>query len=232
VSEPSHSSLQGTLAQTAADITARGAHAHVFPTDLRDGRSFTDGLKRAVEAMDGVDVLINNASALETGRQLDPKRMDLLHQVNVRATLLAIQELRSALEESEGSIVTMSPAIKLGRLDWIADRPAYTVSKYAMTLATLGAATTRVQSNCLWPFKTVATEATRRLESHLPGAFTKGRSPVVVAEAAWRIVHNREWNARCLLDDDVLGADAPKDDAPKDLFVEDTEMVLRSLRTG
>lgn len=216
----SHPGLRGTLQETADEVTRLGATPLLVKADVGDGQEWIQVLRNTLHTMGGIDVLINNASALSLERHEKLKRMDLIHNVNTRATSLAIQECTQSLEANHGSIVTMSPPIRMGRLDWIAPHPTYTISKYAMTLATLGSASSLVRANCLWPRRMVATAATKRLESVVPGAFTKGRSADEVAECVYTLAVDMKCNAECLLDDEVL----PLDDvpgAPLDAFVLD-----------
>ena len=215
---PSHPGLCGTLQETADDVTRLGATPLIVQADVGDGHEWIRTLQNTLHVMGGLDVLINNASALSLERHEKLKRMDLIHNVNTRATSIAIQECTEALESSRGSIVTMSPPIRLGRLDWIAPHPTYTISKYAMSLATLGSASPLVRANCLWPRRMVATAATKRLESVIPGAFTKGRSADDVAECVYTLAVDMQCNAQCLLDDEVLPLDDARN-APLDAFV-------------
>lgn len=215
---PSHDGLAGTLADTARDVEAHGARAVAFGVDFRDGERVRGAVRDAVHELGGLDVLVNNASALWARPRVSPKTMDLMLHVNTRSTLVCLQECADALEASEGAVVSLSPPVRPGRLEWLADHPAYTVSKYGMTLATLSAATDRVRANCLWPRHLVATAATRSLESVVPGAFTKGRPPDDVARAVHSLALRRDLNARTLLDDEVLAL--PPTEAPLDAFVD------------
>jgi citronellol/citronellal dehydrogenase len=217
LSNPSHPALQGTLLETAQDVTSHGAVALPFQVDLRDGKECTEVVSTAVEVMGGLDVLIHNASALHIASSL--KRMDLLYQVNTRATLLCLDVCRPHLEASSGSVVTLAPPIDLARHDWIAAHPAYTLSKYSMTLATLGcAASPRVRANCVWPRHTVATAATKRLEVDVgfEYAHTRGRDPHQVAEAVYSLATHPSLTGKTLFDDEVLCL-APTS-APLDVF--------------
>jgi len=219
LSHPSHDSLDGTLLDTVRDVEAYGACGLSFQVDLRCANEVVSTVRTAVESMGGVDVLVNNASVLYLSRDTAPRRADLMYQVNARASLLANQTCRAALSESSvGSIVTLSPPIRTGVLEWISAHPAYTISKYSMTLAALSAASASVRSNCLWPRYTVATSATRRLEMHMgvDGAYTRGRDPDEFAEAAYALAMSADHNAATLLDDEVVPM--PPCDAPLDLF--------------
>lgn len=226
---PSHAALEGTLLDTVGDVEAHGACGLPFRADATRPEEFVGALKTAVRVMGGLDVLINNASALHLSRDASPKHMDLLFQVNARATLLAIQTCREALRESPaGSVVTLAPPLRTSELDWIASHPAYTISKYSMTLATLAASESSVRSNCLWPRYTVATSATRHLEmtAGAKGAYTLGRDPRDVAEAVYALATGTDHNARTLFDDEVVPL--PPCRAPLDLFAtEDTRRMRR-----
>ena len=227
-SKPSHPLLDGTLLETTRDVEARGGAAIPLEVDMRDGPALCQTVASALHSMGGLDVLVNNASVLAVERDASAKTMDLLHAVNARGTMLCLQECRAALEDSRGSVVTLSPPVRAGRLEWISAHPAYTLSKYAMTLATLGAASDRVRANCLWPKRTVATAATRRLEDAgaLPGAHSKGRDPRVVAEAVHHLATRSTCNAESLFDEDVVEMD--RDDAPLDAFVDEFHISRRS----
>ena len=173
-------------------------------------------MRNFVGAAGGLDVLVNNASALVTKR----KQMDLAYEVNTRHEI-CLDECEAALEASCGAVVTMSPPSRLGRLEWIRRHgAAYTLSKYSMTLATLAKASTRVRANCLWPRHMVATAATARLEAEegVEGAFSRGRCADDVARAVYAMATHPTWRARTLLDDEVC--DLPAVDAPLDAYVE------------
>ena len=152
---------------TVRDVESLGGCSIPIEVDLRCGDEVVACAETAIHAMGGLDVLVNNASVLDLKRDLSPKRMDLVHAVNARATLLMNQTCRDALDKAEGSIVTMSPSVRLATLQWIADHPSYTISKYSMTMSTLAFASSRVRANCLWPRYTVATSATRRIEEFM-----------------------------------------------------------------
>ena len=177
--QPSHSTLSGTLRATACEVERLGARAIPLQVDMRDGEAVVRTVRDAISLMGGLDVLINNASVLAVGPKADtPKSMALLGAVNAQATMLCLSTAREALHEARGSIVTVSPPIRLARLDWIQQHGiAYTLSKYNMTMATLASATGSVRANCVWPKRCVATAATRRLEQEgvMTGAYTRGR---------------------------------------------------------
>jgi len=222
---PSAAPLTGTLRAVAREVEAHGASALPVRVDVADGGAFDEALDDVLDVFGGLDVLINNASVLYAEPETSLKRMNLLHAVNTRATLRACQRCTPALKESPvGSIVTLAPPIRLGRLEWISAQPAYTLSKYGMTLATMGAASADVRANCVWPARTVATAATKVLEVQgtLPGAYTRGRPPEHVADAVYLAAMSPYINARTLLDDDLIAPPPAGDagEAPVDAFVE------------
>lgn len=233
LSRPPHEKLEGTLLDVVRDVEKRFPNASAFPVrvDLSDGEAARDAVQGALHSLGGrLDVLVNNASALWLGNgPTSVRKLDLVHNVNTRATLVCLQEAREALLGSEreggGSVVTLSPPIHLSRLDWIAAHPAYTLSKYGMTLATLGEARPdKLRANCLWPRHTVATAATLRLEEEglLPDAHSMGHSPDLVAKAVVRLALDPSTgNARTLYDDQVLPDLFPTSTrAPLDAFAE------------
>ena len=228
LSAPHHERLSGTLLDVKRSVEELGSTAIPIRADLRHVDEVIKSVRSAIRVVGGLEVLINNASALEL--KATRKCTDLLYEVNTRATLLLNAECRPALEANRGSIVTMSPPIRKVRIDWISPHPAYTISKYSMTLATLSAASHSIRANCLWPRHTVATHATKRLEDSLgvDGVYSRGRPPEDVADAVYALATSESTTGRSLYDDEVL-QNMPSTNAPLDLFsMEDT----RSLRRG
>ena len=226
MNKPSHTKTPGTLLETVERVESFGAKGVAVKVDMQNYESVSSSLKTAIDGMGGLDILVNNASALYASQTLSKKQMDLLHNVNARATLLAIELCKPALQKSRrGSIVTISPPLRLGRLDWITRHPAYTISKYSMTLATLGAASETVHANCLWPRHTVATSATKRLEEQgFEGAYTRGRSVTDVARAVCEL-SLLNLNAQTVYDDEVV--DLATTEAPLDMFARECTKRLR-----
>ena len=181
-----------------------------------------EAVSKTMRAFDNkLDVLILNASVLSFSQK--PKDIDLLCKINIRSTLHIIQLCKPYLEQSNGCIISLSPPVRMGRLDWISSTPAYTISKYGMTMACLSAADT-VRSNCVWPKRMIRTAATKRLEkmNQVPGAFNKGRNPEDFAKAIQELVNNKSINARCMFDEDLVSMN---DDytAPLDAYVDPPE---------
>lgn len=219
LAEPSHPTLEGTLVQTARDVHGLGAEAVPVVCDMRDAEALRDRLRHTIGLLGGVDVLVNNASALAHRGAADA---ELVHAVNARGTTLCLEACAPHLEASAGAVVTIAPPVRLGRLEWIRRWGVdYTLSKYAMTLATLAHASDRVRARCLWPRRTVATAATKALEASgaLPHAFSRGRNVHDVARAVHLLARDRDRfpNATALYDDEVVDYDDDRS-APLDAF--------------
>lgn len=236
---PSHPALRGSLSDTAAEVECHGSVAFKLPTDMRDVDSVRTSVSQFCDAVGGVDVLINNASVLipNVSKQTEDRSLALLYEVNTRGTLVCIDACRDALLASPhvGSVVTVSPPIRMGRLDWLSTYGVpYTLSKYSMTLATLAEARTGdnpLRANCIWPRHMVSTAATRRLErlGHSPGAYTRGRSAAEFAEAVVNLaVADTRRNAQCFFDDDLVVL--PPTQSPLDAYAE--QCATRFVRAG
>lgn len=213
---PSHPTLAGTLEDVARDIRHDGGRVEVEKLDVRDADAIRSIVNRIVERHGGIDVLVNNASAIDIRPAPPADRIDLMHTANCRGTLLMNLACIDTLEQRGGQILTLSPSLE-SMHRWLTG-PAlpYAVSKYGMTLATLGLSK-RVKANCLWPKRTIATAATRMLEErvHEP-YFSAGRDPDYFAEAVERVLQSSD-SGRALLDEDVLPH--PDERAPLDMFV-------------
>ena len=216
VETPSHSALHGTLHDVARQIRADGGRAEVVALDVRDDAQIERVVRHAVDRHGGIDVLINNASAIDVRSRPPTERVDLMHQVNARGTLLLGRACLDTLAQRKGQVVTLSPPLD-SLEEWIGHAPLpYALSKYGMTLATLGLSS-RVKANCLWPKRTVATAATRMLEAHSGTPFySAGRPPSYFAEAVARLLES-DHSGRALLDEELLPND--DDSAPLDMFV-------------
>ena len=212
--EPSHPDTPGTLMDTVNMVNIYGSRPLPIGVDIQYPKDVVDSVNKVIDKMGGLDILINNASVLYLNPTI--KQMNLLYNVNTQASLLTMKTAHEALTESNGSIVTVSPPINLAKLDWISSHPEYTISKYSMTLATLGNATNNIHANCIWPRYTIATSATKRLETMgYDGAFSNGRSTKDFAWAVTELAVSNK-NAETLYDDEII--DLPKTQAPLDIF--------------
>ena len=230
-----HPKLEGTVHSAAERIEAAGGQALPIVGDVRDNASVEAAVARTVERFGGIDIVVNNASAINLAPigDLEPKRFDLMMQINVRGTFVVTRACMPHLRESDHAhVLTLSPPIH-GVEKWVGNHGAYTVSKMGMSILTLGLAADepRISANCLWPRTLIATAAVQNL---LGGdeAIAKSRTPQIVADAAWEIVRRPpgEQTGQALIDDEVLraagtddlsGYSAPDADLQLDLFVED-----------
>ncbi len=205
-----HPKLPGTIHTAGAAIESAGGHALPVVCDVRDDDQIAAAIASGVAAFGGIDVLVNNASAISlTGTEAtETKRFDLMQQVNARATFLCARHAIPHLRRSDcAHILTLSPPVNLDPR-WLGPHIAYTLAKYGMTLVTLGlAAELRhdgIAANCLWPRTTIATAAVANLLGE--AIMARSRWPEIMADAAHAVLVRdpRDLTGRCLIDDDVL----------------------------
>ncbi len=221
--------LPGTIHEAAAECEAVGGKALAVRCDIREEADVQAAVAAAVERFSGIDVLINNASAIWLRGLLDTpsKRFDLMHQVNVRGTFLVTQACMPHLLRSDNPHVLMlSPPLSM-KPKWFAGHTAYTMSKYGMSMCALGLAAEfadrGIAVNALWPKTVIHTAALQML----PGIdVSRCRTPEIVADAAHAIVTkgSRERTGAFLVDEDVLREEGVADfaryavDATKELL--------------
>jgi len=206
-----HPKLPGTVHDAAAQIEEAGGRALATVCDIREEASVEAAVAAAVERFGGIDVCVNNASAIYLAGVLDTpmKRADLMYQVNARGTYLVSRAcLPHLLRADNPHILSLAPPISLDPR-WFAGHTAYTMAKYGMSLATIGLAAEfagrGVAVNALWPRTAIATAALAMLPGVRPEAC---RTPEIVADAAHAILARpaRETTGRFLIDEDVLRA--------------------------
>ncbi|MGB0646305.1 MAG: SDR family oxidoreductase, partial [Bradymonadia bacterium] len=197
---------------TAADeIRAVGGEALPLVVDIRHEAQVTAAVAQAVETFGGIDICVNNASAIFLAGTLSTpmKRFDLMHEVNTRGTFLTSQATLPHLLKSENPhILNLSPPLNLAP-KWFGPHCAYTIAKYGMSLCVLGMAEEfkgkGVAVNALWPRTTIDTAAVRNI---LGGEATasQSRTPAIVADAAhWILTQDsRECTGQFFIDEDVL----------------------------
>jgi citronellol/citronellal dehydrogenase len=204
-----HPKLEGTIHTAAEAIEKAGGQALPIVGDVRDADAVDAAVAQTVEKFGGVDIVVNNASAITLAPigDLEVKRFDLMMQINVRGTFVVTKACLPHLRESDHAhVLTLSPPIDRVQ-DWVGGNAAYTVSKMGMSMLTLGLARDepQVSANCLWPRTMVATAAVKNL---LGGdqAMAKSRTPAIVADAAYEIVKRKpgELTGQALVDDEVL----------------------------
>ena len=185
--------IPGTIYTAAAEIEAAGGKALALACDIRFDDQVEAAMQKTVETFGGVDILINNASAIDLRGidKLDMKRFDLMHQINARGTYLCCKAALPHLRKSDNPhILTLSPPLDLNP-KWFAPNLAYTMAKYGMSLVTLGLARDLARDgiavNSLWPETAIATAAVGNL---LGGEeiIKRSRKPDIVADAAHAIL--------------------------------------------
>jgi citronellol/citronellal dehydrogenase len=225
--------LPGTVHTAAQEIEQAGGAALPIVGDVRDADAVQAAVERAVERFGGVDIVVNNASAINLAPLADlaVKRFDLMMQINVRGTFAVTQACLPHLRASDHAhVLTLSPPV--GEVErWLGGNAPYTLSKMGMSMLTLGLAADEpsISANCLWPRTLIATAAVQNL---LGGdeATARARRPEIVADAAFEILRRPagELTGRALIDDEVLaeagvtdlsGYAAPDAELQLDLFV-------------
>jgi citronellol/citronellal dehydrogenase len=212
-----HAKLPGTIHSAAEEVVAAGGQALAIQLDVRDELAIHDAVEQAAAHFGGIDVLVNNASAinLTPTLQTPARRLDLMWDVNMRATFLASQACIPHLKKAANPhILTLSPPLNL-QAEWFAPHVAYAISKYGMSLCALGMAKEfepdGIAVNCLWPRTTIATAA---IEFNFPEAILRAsRKPAIVADAAYEILlrDSRTFTGHFFIDDEVLRACGVKD---------------------
>ena len=207
-----HPTLPGTIFTAAEEIVRAGGQALPVAMDVRDEAQVEAAVAQAVARFGGIDVLVNNASAISlTGTLETPmKKFDLMHQVNVRGTYLCSQKAMPHLKAaSNPHILNLAPPLTSTlHARWFAPHVGYTMAKYGMTLCVLGMAEEfrkdAVAVNALWPRTAIDTEAIRLIAGQQARRLT--RSPEIMADAAHYIVtrSSREYSGKFLVDEDVL----------------------------
>lgn len=205
-----HPKLPGTIHTVAEEVKRAGGTALAIQLDVRDEQAIQDAVAQTVEIFGAVDVLVNNASAISLSGTLEttPKRLDLMWDVNMRATFLASRACIPHLKRAANPhILTLSPPLNLAP-KWFAPHLAYTISKYGMSLCTLGLArefaADGISINCLWPRTTIATAA---IEFNFPEAIMRAsRKPSIMADAAHAIItrDSRAETGQFHIDEEVL----------------------------
>src|SRR5258708_4959152 len=229
--------LGGTIFSAAAEIETAGGKALAVQCDIRFEDQIQNAVAKAIEKFGGIDILINNASAisLTSTEQTEAKRFDLIHSINVRGTFFVTKTCIAFLRKSSNPhILTLSPPLNL-HPKWLANHVAYTLSKYNMSMMTMGWAAEfkkdRIAANALWPRTTIATAAVKNL---LGGEtlMKMSRTPEILADAAFYILKqpSAECTGNLFIDEDVLAKEGitnldkyavlPGEQLYNDLFVE------------
>lgn len=232
-----HPTLPGTVYSARDEVIAAGGRALACVADVRIEEQIKNAVEATVETFGGIDILVNNASAIALTNTLDTsaKRFDLMHAVNVRATFLSSKAcLPHLFSSTNPHILTLSPPLAL-KPEWFGPHLAYSLSKYGMSLCTLGLShevrSRGVAVNSLWPKTLIATSAIGHMQD---GALLlqRARSPEIVADAAHVVLTSTglSVSGEFLIDEDVLAASgvtnfdsylaSPGTEPALDLFVE------------
>jgi citronellol/citronellal dehydrogenase len=210
--------LGGTIFSAAKEIEEAGGKALAIQCDIRNEEQIQEAIAKGVEAFGGIDILINNASAisLTTTENTESKRFDLMHSINVRGTFLVSKHCIPHLKKGKNPhIITLSPPLNMDP-KWFGNHLAYTLSKYNMSMIAIGLAEElkqyKIASNALWPRTTIATAAVQNL---LGGQMlmNMSRTPEILADAVFYILNqsSEKCTGNCFLDEQVLAAEGITD---------------------
>lgn len=205
-----HPKLPGTVDSACQEIEAAGGQALGVVCDIRDEEQVSSAVEQAVARFGGIDVLVNNASAIQLTdtEHTEMKRYDLMHQVNARGTFLCAQKCLPFLKKSDRAhILTLSPPLDF-RAAYFKDHVAYSIAKFNMSLCTLGWSEEfrhiPIGANSLWPRTLIDTSAVRNLLGGSKVA-AQGRLPSIVADAAYEIITRPPtFTGNFLIDEEVL----------------------------
>jgi citronellol/citronellal dehydrogenase len=231
-----HAKLPGTVFSAAEDLDAAGGHALPLVGDVRNDDDVAHAVSAAVERFGGIDIVINNASAIDLSRtdDVDMKRYDLMQDINVRGTFLLSKLALPALRKSSGGhILTLSPPLNLDPR-WAGKHLAYTMAKYGMSLTTLGLAeelrADGISVNSLWPCTLIDTAAIRNLPGGRP-MVRAARSPQIMADAAHAVLtganlrNGARHSGNFYTDEEVLAAAGVTDFRPYSLGAAEADLV-------
>ena len=215
-----HKHLPGTIYSAAEEIEAAGGKALPLIVDVRDEASVYDGVEKCVAAFGGIDICVNNASAIQlTGtEQTEMKRFDLMNQVNARGTFLTSKACIPHLKKSANPhVLALSPPLDLAP-HWFGRHVAYSMAKYGMSLCMLGMSDEyrgQIAFNGLWPRTGIATAA---IQFALAGddGMRMCRTPEIMADAAYAIFNKKaaEFTGNFLIDDTFLYGEGVRDFEP------------------
>lgn len=210
--------LGGTIFSAAAEVEAAGGKALAVQVDIRYEEQIQSAVQQAVEKFGGIDIVINNASAIQlTGtEQTETKRFDLMQSINVRGTFLVVKNCIPWLKKGTNAhILTLSPPVNIDP-KWLGPHVAYTITKYNMSMMALGWAAefknAGIASNALWPRTTIDTAAVRNL---LGGEVLAkmSRTPEILADAAYYILGkpSAQCTGNTFIDEQVFAAEGITD---------------------
>ncbi len=213
-----HPKLEGTIYTAAEEIEAAGGKALPLQVDIRDDAAVAAAISRTAEEFGGIDIVVNNASAINLAKtpDIEMKRFDLMHQINARGTFLVTKlALPYLAKATNPHVLMLSPPLDM-KAKWFAPHLAYSMAKFGMSLTVLGFAEELrgrgIAVNALWPRTTIATAAIKNL---LGGEriMRASRKPEILADAAYLIFSKpaREFTGNFLIDDTFLMSEGVTD---------------------
>jgi citronellol/citronellal dehydrogenase len=210
-----HPKLPGTIYTAAKEIESAGGRALPLAVDIRNDSQVADAVSRTVKTFGGIDILVNNASAISLTNtpETDMKRFDLMHQINTRGAYLCSKMCMPHLASSPNPhILMLAPPLNITE-KWFAPHLAYSLAKYGMSLCVLGLAGEMrprgIAVNALWPRTVIATAALQvAMSGQASGERRRVRRPEIVADAAYLILtrDSREFTGQFCIDDEILRA--------------------------
>ena len=221
-----HPKLPGTIYTAQKAVEQAGGRCLAIPTDIRDEEAIKHAIMQTVDAFGGIDILINNASAISLTNlaHTESKRYDLMHQINGRGSYLLAKHCLPYLEKATNPhILNDSPPFSFHEKPrgmfslhprHLAGKTAYMAAKYLMTFWTIGLAeelkSKGIAVNSIWPVTPIDTAAVRNL---IRGALAGARTPEIMADASYAILNkpSKSFTGHCLLDEDVLRAEGITD---------------------
>jgi citronellol/citronellal dehydrogenase len=209
--------LPGTIFTAAEEIEKAGGKALPIACDIRDEQSVDKAVADTVARFGGIDILVNNASAISlTGTLQTPmKRFDLMNQINQRGTFMVSQKaIPHLLKAANPHVLNLSPPLDFD-VKWFANHPAYTLAKYSMSVYAWAMAAEfkgKIAFNCLWPRTGIATAAIRNVLGGDEG-MKACRKPEIMGDAAYAIFNRRatDCTGNFFIDDEVLAAEGVTD---------------------
>ena len=213
-----HPKLAGTIYTAAEEIERAGGKALPLVVDVRDETLVRDALEKTAARFGGIDIVVNNASAIQltSVADTDMKRFDLMHQINARGTFMVSKWAIAFLAKAANPhILMISPPLDM-KEKWFAPHTAYSMAKFGMSLVVLGLAgelrTQGIAVNALWPRTVIATAAVQNLLGG-DAVMARARKPEIVADAAYAVFAKpaREFTGRFLIDDNFLAANGVTD---------------------
>ena len=206
-----HPKLEGTIYTAAKEIEEAGGQALPIQVDIRNEENVKAAIEKAAEHFGGIDILINNASAINLSQttEIPMKRYDLIHEINVRGTFMVSKYCIPFLKEgSNPHILNLSPPLNMSP-EWFGKHLAYTMSKYGMSMIVLGLSDelkkAGIAVNALWPKTTIATAAVRNIIGG-EELMKCSRTPEIMADAAFHILSqpSSECTGNFFVDEDLL----------------------------